>query len=862
MVFLIPSKKPFTPPTTTSFHRQEQYCQSSSRITEKVVSIDIMAEKRYSSNAAMLYCLGISGSGLASLTMPLNGTRWSKMKDEDRTKEQLIDELVGLRQQVTGSEMLEIERKKAEEEIRQQNEFLNSVVEALAYPLYVIDVHDYTIKMANSAASLGGLPEDTTCYALTHKSDKPCGDMEHLCPIEEIRKTKNPVTLEHIHYDKDGNPRNVEVHGYPIFGSQGNIVQMIEYCLDITDRKQAAEALRESEEKYRGLFDESIAVVYLFDDKKNFLDSNQAGLDLLGYSREELLSMSIPDVDADPVIVLPAHEELLSGERLINYEHRLKRKDGRIVTVLNNSRPLTNDDGQVVGMQSTLIDITDRKQAEEALQENQERLAAIVDKSPIPTAVGGSEGSIISFNKALEELIGYRRAEITDVADWTNKLYADEEYREFVGKNIQQALIGEKQECTEFMIACKDGSTKMVDFHTSFFKDGLIIQMVDITDRKRMEEELLKVQKLESIGVLAGGIAHDLNNLLTAVVGNISLARLYEDPSEKNRRLAEAERASMRIKDLTQQLLTFSRGGAPIRKTASIAGLLRDSARFVLRGSNVLCEFSIADDLWIVEIDEGQMNQVISNIIINADQVMASGGTVKVSAENMTVGTEHGLPLTDGEYVKISIEDHGIGIPEAELPKIFDPFFTTKQAGSGLGLATSYSIVEKHDGHITVESGLGVGTTFHIYIPAAPEQVLTQEKREEKKPITGEGKILVMDDEKHVRDLAAEMLSSLGYRVTTAIDGAEAIELYKNSRYSGNPFDAVILDLTVPGGMGGKEAVQKLMEIAPEVKAIVSSGYSNDPVLSDFRQYGFEGAIAKPYKTRELSVLLHKAIIG
>lgn len=390
---------------------------------------------------------------------------------------------------------------------------------------------------------------------------------------------------------------------------------------------------------------------------------------------------------------------------------------------------------------------------------------------------------------------------------------------------------------------------------------GIAGAATDITTLAQAEEALRKVEKLESIGVLAGGIAHDLNNFLTAILGNISLAKMYKDPREKDRRLAEAEKACMLIKDLTQQLLTFSKGGAPILRMAAIGELLHDAAAFTLRGSNVGCEFSIPDDLWPVEMDEGQINQVISNVVINANQAMASGGMIKICAENVTDVAEDVLALEYGEYVKISIADHGTGISKDDLPKIFDPFYTTKQAGSGLGLATSYSIIQKHNGCMAVESQLGVGTVFHIYLPASPAEVLMT-PAEEKKPIMGSGRILVMDDEKHVRDTAATMLSSLGYAVITAIDGAEAIEIYKEAMASVNPFDAVIIDLTIPGGMGGEETIQGLAAIDPEVKAIVSSGYSNDTILANFREHGFMGIIPKPYNIQELSEILHEVVTG
>jgi two-component system cell cycle sensor histidine kinase/response regulator CckA len=383
----------------------------------------------------------------------------------------------------------------------------------------------------------------------------------------------------------------------------------------------------------------------------------------------------------------------------------------------------------------------------------------------------------------------------------------------------------------------------------------------DITKRKRMEEDISKIQKLESIGILAGGIAHDFNNILTAILGNVSLAKIYDLQSNVQERLTEAEKACMQAKELTQQLLTFSRGGAPVKKVTSIAHLLSDSAIFASSGSNARCECSIPDDLWAAEVDEGQISQVVNNLVINAEQAMPGGGVIKVSAENIFL-SESVLPLEDGNYVKISVEDQGVGIPEQHLQRIFDPYFTTKQKGSGLGLATSYSIIRNHDGHIVVESILGVGTTFHIYLPASSEEAVTREKMEEEIPVMGKGNILVMDDEEFIRELVGDMLVNIGYEATTVSDGAEAVELYKEAKESGRPFDAVIMDLTVPGGMGGREALRRIMEIDPEIKAIVSSGYSNDPIMADFGKYGFSGVIAKPYKTGELSEVLYKVMMG
>lgn len=382
----------------------------------------------------------------------------------------------------------------------------------------------------------------------------------------------------------------------------------------------------------------------------------------------------------------------------------------------------------------------------------------------------------------------------------------------------------------------------------------------DITERKRLEEEVRKSHKLESLGILAGGIAHDFNNLLTGILGNISLAKLKMSHEDKNyARLESAEKAAERARDLTQQLLTFSKGGSPIMKTASIKQIVMDSASFVLRGSNVRCEFIIPDPVWPVEADEGQMNQVINNLIINADQAMPEGGIISVMIENLYVGPKDILTVKEGRYVKISIEDHGIGIAEQHLEKIFDPYFTTKQKGSGLGLATVYSIIKNHGGYIMVESVVGDGTTFQLYLPASEYEMPTA-NQSEGDPLYGSGKILIMDDEEILREVAGEILSHLGYRVVVCSEGAEAVSLFQEAIRSEDPFAAVIMDLTIPGGMGGKETMNMLLGIDNKVKGIVSSGYCNDPILASYREYGFISVVAKPYDMEDLGKVLHDTL--
>ncbi len=386
----------------------------------------------------------------------------------------------------------------------------------------------------------------------------------------------------------------------------------------------------------------------------------------------------------------------------------------------------------------------------------------------------------------------------------------------------------------------------------------------DISERRKMEEERLLLSKLESLGLLAGGIAHDFNNILTAILGNISLARMEAVRTGKpeefpSARLAEAEKACERAQALASQLLSFAKGGLPIKKVTSVAELIKESANLALSGSKARSKLVIPKDLWLVEVDEGQISQVFNNLLINADQAMPEGGTITVQAENVRVGDE--LPLPQGRYVKITVADQGIGIPSNYLGKIFDPYFTTKQKGSGLGLATVHSIIRNNAGYITVESQVGVGTTFYVYLPAVAGKI-APDKESPAAPIQGQGRILIMDDEEMVRNVLGTMLKKLGYEVDYAVNGEEAIKKYTTAQQGGQAFTAVIFDLTVPGGIGGMEALKQILSSDPLVKAIVSSGYSDDPIMANYKEYGFKGVITKPYRISELSEVLSEMIMN
>jgi signal transduction histidine kinase/ActR/RegA family two-component response regulator len=421
-----------------------------------------------------------------------------------------------------------------------------------------------------------------------------------------------------------------------------------------------------------------------------------------------------------------------------------------------------------------------------------------------------------------------------------------------------QDLVGDLQTANRETAALNQALELRVEERTAELHQSTEQLRAEISQRELAEEELLRARKLESLGVLAGGIAHDFNNFLTVVQGNIEVAKVHLTPGEAAREfLDQAASACQRAKFLSSQLLTFAKGGAPVRQTASIAQLVTDAVLLARSGSSIAIELQIAEGLWSAEVDSGQIGQVLHNILINAREA-SGGGTIEVRAENIAQQNRSG---ETGPHVRVSIRDHGHGIAPDVLRRIFDPYFTTKPGGSGLGLATAYAIVVKHGGHLSVESTPGAGTVFRVDLPASLEAPLAQ------MPVsfpmqTGTERLLVMDDDEALRELSKAVLATLGYDVQTAGDGAEAIDLYERSKTAGKGFDAVLLDLTVTGGMGGLEAAAMLKELDPCARLIVSSGYSEAPVMSRFAEYGFDAVILKPWTVREMSEVLRKVLVA
>ncbi|MBU5612835.1 hybrid sensor histidine kinase/response regulator [Geomonas azotofigens] len=387
----------------------------------------------------------------------------------------------------------------------------------------------------------------------------------------------------------------------------------------------------------------------------------------------------------------------------------------------------------------------------------------------------------------------------------------------------------------------------------------------DITEREKSQQELLKMQKLESLGVLAGGIAHDFNNILTGIMGNITLAQMtLEDAAQAHQLLKQAEKACQRASELSNQLLTFAKGGKPIKKNVAVRHLVEETVSLVLRGSNVLSVLDLPKNLYLLEVDEGQVHQAFSNIVINALQSMPQGGTFTVAAANVTIEEGNSMALAAGRYVKFSFSDTGCGIAAEDQKRIFDPYFSTKTGGKGLGLSSAHSVIVRHGGYITVRSQPGMGTAFEVFLPAAQGE---GKGGEPESPAAApavaalpQRNILVMDDEEMIRTLICAILENLGCKVTSCANGSEAISLYAAAKEAGTPFAAVIMDLTIPGGMGGQEAARHILAMDPRASLIVSSGYSNDPVMSDYAQFGFKATMAKPYRASEVAEVLDRVL--
>ncbi|MBI5492694.1 MAG: PAS domain S-box protein [Deltaproteobacteria bacterium] len=757
---------------------------------------------------------------------------------------------------------LELRREKAEESGKKTMEMLQSIIDNSMAVIYLKDRNGKYMLVNRRYETLFNIKKEQL-LGMTDYGVFPEDMADKFRENDRlVLEAGLPLKFEENALHPDGNVHTYISMKFTIPSIPGAVCGI---SADITERKAAEDALRASEEKLKEAQEIGHIGSWEYDivkDKKYWSDEV---FRIFGVTKEEfyakyatyesMLKLVHPD---DVELFKKTAEDAFKGKNPYSFDYRVVLSDGSVRTVHSRARVFFDKDGAPLRMSGTVQDITERKRAEERLAESEKKFRGLIESLPIGVSVTNEAGDFLEANTAICRIFGFGSKE--ELMKFTvPSLYVNPEDR---GVSVEMIKLGAAR---EIEIRCKKkngaeflGSLTSVS-QTSADGEPLFISILqDITERKKIEAELLKAQKLDSIGVLAGGIAHDFNNLLLGVLGNVSIAKNYLKPGDKAFELLDkVENAALRSKDLTKQLLTFSRGGEPLTEPSHIEQLIRDSAGLVLRGTDVSCKFLFPRGLWPVEADQGQIAQVINNIILNARQAMPGGGAVTVSAENAVVDSVTALPLKPGEYVKITVKDRGIGMTKKVLSKVFDPFFTTRKKASGLGLAISYSIIKKHRGHIAAESKAGEGSSFSIYLPSAQTASLTEGARRNS---AHRGKVLVMDDEQMVRDVSGDMLELLGCTAEFAGTGEGAIELFKKAKEAGSPFDAVILDLTVPDGMGGKDALKRLLEIDPDVRAIVSSGYSKDPIMSEYHKHGFKGVITKPYTVPEFGRVINAVL--
>jgi PAS domain S-box-containing protein len=634
-------------------------------------------------------------------------------------------------------------------------------------------------------------------------------------------------------------------------------------------RVKTEAALREKEQYLQSIIDTSPECIMLLARDGSLLMMNRPGLnmidaDSLGQVQGKVIADLVMEEYHRQFIALT--EEAFRGESGI-LEFELKSLKDRRLWVETHIAPYRNEKNEIIALLGITRDITRRKQAEAALQESRahykDLFSSMQEGFSLLEIISDADGKpadyrIMEVNPAFESLFAMNRDML--IGRSLQEVFPQSE--EYWQKNLANvALTGEPVILENYF----DRLDRYFEEHAYKPAQGRIALLVsDLTERRKFHEEMEKGQRLESLGVLAGGIAHDFNNILTAIFGNISLAKLYVGEEHKAaKRLDACEHAMSRARDLTRQLLTFARGGEPIKGIVDTERLIREAVSFSVRGSNCTSVFHPAKDLWHVEADAGQLHQALNNLVINAIQAMPDGGYLTVNAVNEMVKADDGHALPSGRYVKISVSDQGCGIPPDIHSKIFDPYFTTKPAGTGLGLTSAYSIIKRHGGSIHLSSRPGTGTTFDILLPAVDEIPGESTAVPDPLPATMPGKsILVMDDEEIIRSMASVMLEELGYTVATCAEGTEAVKLYRESKEKGEAFAAVLLDMTVPGGMGGKDAAKHIRSIDPDAVLVISSGYSVDLEIAERDNVFFSGSVAKPYNlhelARELSRVIHR----
>lgn len=637
---------------------------------------------------------------------------------------------------------------------------------------------------------------------------------------------------------------------------------------DITEKKLMEQRREEDRCFVQAVLDSIPDMIFIKDRGSIYLGCNESyARRYIGRPKEEVIGRRDPEINSDAELVqhfIASDRKVMESGRVAQLEFELTLASGEKTFVEVLKTPFYQASGQIGGVIGIARDITAHKRILAEITREKETAQRYLDIAGVMFCALDKKGEIVLINRKGCQILGYESDLELVGGDWF-QLCVPASVRPKMREifTLQLASNTEAYQFFEIEVLTSAGEERLMAFHSTLLRDesgvsGVLFSGEDITDQRLLQAEILKSQKLESLGVLAGGIAHDFNNILTAIMGNLSLATMHTHPSDRSyTALSRAEKAVDRAADLAKRLLVFAKGGLPVKKNISLQYLIQETLSLSLSGTNVQGVVVIPEPLQVVEADEGQVSQSLHNIILNAVQAMPEGGVLSVRGENITLGHGALAGLPPGAYVRLTITDTGCGIAEENLKRIFDPYFTTKMGGTGLGLASTHAIIKNHRGHIGVSSVPGHGTSFTILLPSLGTAWEDQGNPSRAIEAGNEGvSVLVMDDEEMVRDVARRSLEGLGYSVTTCASGAEAVSLYQVAKHDGNPFNVVITDLTIPGGMGGVEACRQIRALDPEALLVVTSGYSDDPVMANWADYGFCASIQKPFRVSQISDVL------
>lgn len=814
-------------------------------------------------------------------TKPDGGIVYTYSRSSPVVENGKVIKIIGSIQDIT-------ERKKSELALKESEQNLKTTLNSIGDAVIATDIEGHIVSMNPVAMSLTGWDyndakgkklSDVFVIINTYTSNPAENPVEHVLKHNRIISLANHTVL----IAKDGSRYQISDSASPIKDANGKITGVVMVFRDVSEEYKMQEVLKDSEKKYRDIFEYAPIAIFYFSKDGIITHFNEPFIDILGSSKNVLLGLDMFNKLENRNLVSKIKEALEQGFAIYEdwYSSVTGHKRAYIRAVF---KAIKDKNGETIAGLGIVEDFTERKKVELALRQSEKNLQEKNHQYKLQNRELKQAQKVLEENKQLLQDISDNMFDLVSLADYQgnltflNKAHETIGYKvhELVGKNAFELIHPDDRERMQviFNQFIKEKKTVRVEYRAKKANgETLLLETIgkvlpnnqilfstrDITERKRAEDALQRASKLESIGTLAGGIAHDFNNLLTGIYGNIELAKLLSEKNKVHKFLDKTLNTIERAQNLTGQLLTFAKGGSPVKKVQNIRPFLIETIQFALSGSNITCQFDLDDDLSYCDVDIFQISQAIDNIIINAKQAMPEGGKIQIEVKNVELKENEKVETLPGNYVRIMIKDSGVGISNDVLPRIFDPFFTTKVKGYGIGLSTTYSIITRHNGVIEVESQIGVGTTFYIYLPAASKEDEFSGLSENDEH-TGSGLFLIMDDEVVVRESLKDILEIFGYQVVTFENGEQAVDYFYNIDEACDRIIGMIFDLTVPGGMGGLEAVKKIRQICEKITVFVASGYADDPIMAKPEAYGFTASIKKPFKIRSLIALLNTYI--